>query len=108
MAALACRVARRVAVALRLLLLLVVAFALVGVQAAAAASSSSGVESVPPPAVSPTFDRQSENVTATIGSAVVLPCFISNLGDHKVSHLQQQQQQQQQQITKTVATAAAT
>lgn len=31
------------------------------------------------------FDRTSENVTIIIGNSVVLPCFISNLGDHKVS-----------------------
>jgi len=36
-------------------------------------------------AVVPTFDRQNENVTVIIGNSVVLPCFISNLGDHKVS-----------------------
>lgn len=36
-------------------------------------------------AVLPTFDRTNENVTVIIGSAAVLPCFISNLGDHKVS-----------------------
>jgi hypothetical protein len=35
--------------------------------------------------IMPTFDRQSENVTVIIGNSVVLPCFISNLGDHKVS-----------------------
>jgi hypothetical protein len=35
--------------------------------------------------VMPTFDRLSENVTVIIGNSVVLPCFISNLGDHKVS-----------------------
>lgn len=36
-------------------------------------------------AVSPTFDRPTENVTVIIGSSATLPCFISNLGDHKVS-----------------------
>jgi hypothetical protein len=36
-------------------------------------------------AVVPTFDRSSENVTVIIGSSATLPCFISNLGDHKVT-----------------------
>ncbi len=35
--------------------------------------------------VMPSFDRLTENVTVIIGNSVVLPCFISNLGDHKVS-----------------------
>ena len=35
--------------------------------------------------VLPSFDRQNENVTVIIGNYAVLPCFISNLGDHKVS-----------------------
>lgn len=35
--------------------------------------------------VQPTFDRSSENVTVIIGNSAVLPCFISNLGDHKVN-----------------------
>lgn len=32
----------------------------------------------------PTFDRSSENVTVIIGNSASLPCFISNLGDHRV------------------------
>lgn len=36
-------------------------------------------------AVMPSFDRSSENVTVVIGNEAVLPCFINNLGDHKVS-----------------------
>jgi hypothetical protein len=32
----------------------------------------------------PTFDRQSENVTVVIGNTALLSCFINNLGDHKV------------------------
>lgn len=35
--------------------------------------------------VQPSFDRASENVTVIIGNSAVLPCFISNLGDHKVN-----------------------
>lgn len=35
--------------------------------------------------VLPSFDRQNENVTVIIGNYAVLPCFISNLGDHKVA-----------------------
>ena len=35
-------------------------------------------------AVLPSFDRANENVTVIIGSSALLPCFISNLGDHKV------------------------
>lgn len=35
--------------------------------------------------VQPTFDRPNENVTVIIGNSAVLPCFISNLGDHKVA-----------------------
>ena len=35
----------------------------------------------------PQFDRPSENVTVTIGSLALLPCFINNLGDHKVNVL---------------------
>ena len=35
-------------------------------------------------AVMPTFDRSTDNVTIIIGNAAVLPCFINNLGDHKV------------------------
>ena len=34
--------------------------------------------------LTPTFDRQSENVTVTIGNTAILSCFINNLGDHKV------------------------
>jgi len=34
--------------------------------------------------VMPNFDRPSENVTVIIGSFAVLPCFVNNLGDHKV------------------------
>ena len=34
--------------------------------------------------VPPTFDRLSENVTVIVGNAALLPCFINNLGDHKV------------------------
>jgi hypothetical protein len=33
----------------------------------------------------PTFDRHLENVTVIIGNTAVLPCYINNLGDHKVS-----------------------
>lgn len=36
-------------------------------------------------AAMPSFDRPSENVTVIIGNAAVLPCFINNLGDHKVA-----------------------
>ncbi len=32
----------------------------------------------------PNFDRPSENVTVIIGSFAILPCFVNNLGDHKV------------------------
>lgn len=35
--------------------------------------------------IQPTFDRTNENVTVIIGNSAVLPCFISNLGDHKVN-----------------------
>jgi hypothetical protein len=35
-------------------------------------------------AVMPSFDRPSENLTVIIGNAALLPCFINNLGDHKV------------------------
>ena len=35
-------------------------------------------------AAMPSFDRPSENVTVIIGNAAILPCFINNLGDHKV------------------------
>lgn len=33
----------------------------------------------------PTFDRAYENLTVIIGSSATLPCFITNLGDHKVA-----------------------
>lgn len=36
-------------------------------------------------AVAPVFDRPSENVTVIIGNPAVLPCIITNLGDHKVA-----------------------
>ena len=36
-------------------------------------------------AIVPSFDRTNENVTVIIGNSAVLPCFISNLGDHKVN-----------------------
>jgi len=36
-------------------------------------------------AIVPSFDRTNENVTVIIGNSAVLPCFISNLGDHKVA-----------------------
>ncbi len=35
--------------------------------------------------VQPSFDRPNENVTVIIGNSAILPCFISNLGDHKVN-----------------------
>lgn len=35
-------------------------------------------------ALMPSFDRTNENVTVIIGNSALLPCFISNLGDHKV------------------------
>jgi len=38
-------------------------------------------------AVMPSFDRPSENLTVIIGNAALLPCFINNLGDHKVIYL---------------------
>ena len=34
--------------------------------------------------IQPTFDKSNENVTVIIGNSAVLPCFINNLGDHKV------------------------
>lgn len=36
-------------------------------------------------ALMPSFDRSSENLTVIIGNSAVLPCFITNLGDHKVA-----------------------
>lgn len=33
----------------------------------------------------PHFDRPSENVTVVIGSFAVLPCYVNNIGDHKVN-----------------------
>lgn len=32
----------------------------------------------------PTFDRFIENVTVIIGNNAILPCYINNIGDHKV------------------------
>jgi len=34
--------------------------------------------------IQPTFDKSNENVTVIIGNSAKLPCFINNLGDHKV------------------------
>ena len=34
----------------------------------------------------PSFDRLTENITVVIGTSANLPCFISNLGDHKVNY----------------------
>lgn len=36
-------------------------------------------------ALLPKFERPSENVTVIFGSTALLPCYISNLGDHKVA-----------------------
>jgi hypothetical protein len=43
------------------------------------------VEFILASSVKPTFDRTNENVTVIVGNTAVLPCFISNLGDHKVN-----------------------
>lgn len=36
-------------------------------------------------ALLPRFDRHNENVTVVIGSNAVIPCYVNNLGDYKVS-----------------------
>jgi hypothetical protein len=57
--------------------LVTIAFILMGLNALALARSEANRSM-------PRFDRQNENVTAVIGSNAVIPCYVNNLGDHKV------------------------